>query len=370
MENLELMNLFDNIYQGKIVLVTGHTGFKGSWLSLWLKEMGAEVIGYSLSPPTYPNHYELLGLEIESVIADIRDQNRLDQVFGDSKPDIVFHLAAQPLVRLSYQQPDMTFETNVMGTVRVLEACRKTLSVRAVVCISSDKCYENREWLWGYRENDPMGGYDPYSASKGCVELAVSAYQNSFFHPDTFGKTHHVLLASARAGNVIGGGDWAKDRLIPDIVSASSEKKKVIIRSPDAIRPWQHVLEPLSGYLMIGQKLLEGNRTFAESWNFGPGDDGTLRVGDLVKTAVCHWDTILYEIQAAEPVPLHEAKLLKLDCSKARFRLGWKNIWSIERSVEKTIGWYRRFYESRTILTRQDLYEYVNDARHLFGGAV
>ncbi len=370
MENLELTNLFGNIYQGKTVLVTGHTGFKGSWLALWLKEMGAEVVGYSLSPPTDPNHYELLGLEIKSVIGDIRDQNRLDQVFGDSKPDIVFHLAAQPLVRLSYQQPDMTFETNVMGTVRVMEACRKTPSVRAVICITSDKCYENREWFWGYRENDPMGGYDPYSASKGCAELAVSAYRNSFFDMDTFGKKHHVLLASARAGNVIGGGDWAKDRLIPDMVSASSENRKVIIRSPDAIRPWQHVLEPLSGYLLIGQKLLEGNRTFAESWNFGPGDDGTLKVGDVVKIAVRHWEKILYEIQSSETVPLHEAKLLKLDCSKARFRLGWKNIWNIEKSVEKTVMWYRHFYENRTILTRQNLYEYINDAKHLFGGAV
>ena len=281
--NIQDSTLFNGIYNNKTVLVTGHTGFKGSWLCFWLIQMGAKVIGYSLEPPTSPNHFELLNLDMVSVIGDIRDSNRLNAVFAQYQPEIVFHLAAQPLVRLSYKEPVETFETNVIGTLKVFEACRNTKSVRAIVNITSDKCYENKEWVWGYRENDPMGGYDPYSASKGCAELVTSSYRNSFFNVNEYGKSHNVLLASCRAGNVIGGGDWAKDRLMTDIMVAVSEGKKVVIRNPRATMPWQHVLEPLSGYLMLGQKLLEGKKEFAQAWNFGPGEQGAITVKEVVE---------------------------------------------------------------------------------------
>ena len=281
--NIQDSTLFNGIYNNKTVLVTGHTGFKGSWLCFWLIQMGAKVIGYSLEPPTSPNHFELLNLDMVSVIGDIRDSDKLNAVFAQYQPEIVFHLAAQPLVRLSYKEPVETFETNVIGTLKVFEACRNTKSVRAIVNITSDKCYENKEWVWGYRENDPMGGYDPYSASKGCAELVTSSYRNSFFNVNEYGKSHNVLLASCRAGNVIGGGDWAKDRLMTDIMVAVSEGKKVVIRNPRATMPWQHVLEPLSGYLMLGQKLFEGKKEFAQAWNFGPGEQGAITVKEVVE---------------------------------------------------------------------------------------
>jgi CDP-glucose 4,6-dehydratase len=281
--NIQYSTLFNGIYNNKTVLVTGHTGFKGSWLCFWLIQMGAKVIGYSLEPPTSPNHFELLNLDMVSVIGDIRDSDKLNAVFAQYQPEIVFHLAAQPLVRLSYKEPVETFETNVIGTLKVFEACRNTKSVRAIVNITSDKCYENKEWVWGYRENDPMGGYDPYSASKGCAELVTSSYRNSFFNVNEYGKSHNVLLASCRAGNVIGGGDWAKDRLMTDIMVAVSEGKKVVIRNPRATMPWQHVLEPLSGYLMLGQKLFEGKKEFAQAWNFGPGEQGAITVKEVVE---------------------------------------------------------------------------------------
>ena len=281
--NIQDSTLFNGIYNNKTVLVTGHTGFKGSWLCFWLIQMGAKVIGYSLEPPTSPNHFELLNLDMVSVIGDIRDSDKLNAVFAQYQPEIVFHLAAQPLVRLSYKEPVETFETNVIGTLKVFEACRSTKSVRAIVNITSDKCYQNKEWVWGYRENDPMGGYDPYSASKGCAELVTSSYRNSFFNVNEYGKSHNVLLASCRAGNVIGGGDWAKDRLMTDIMVAVSEGKKVVIRNPRATMPWQHVLEPLSGYLMLGQKLFEGKKEFAQAWNFGPGEQGAITVKEVVE---------------------------------------------------------------------------------------
>jgi len=283
--------MFNNIYKNKKVLITGHTGFKGSWLALWLKELGAEVIGYALKPPTTPSHYELLtqqptdNLNIISIEGDIRNYIKLNEIFQSYKPEIVFHLAAQPLVRYSYINPVETFETNVMGTINVFEACRNCESVRAIVNITSDKCYENKEWVWGYRESDPMGGYDPYSASKGCAELVTSAYRNSFFTPSypLTDSPPRVLLASARAGNVIGGGDWADDRLIPDIMRATAKNESVIIRNPKATRPWQHVLEPLSGYLLLGQKLLEGRKEFAGGWNFGPDDESNITVENLIE---------------------------------------------------------------------------------------
>ncbi len=355
--------MFNNIYHGKKVLVTGHTGFKGSWLALWLVEMGAVVVGYALKPPTSPSHFELLNLPITSVIGDIRDLVKLSETFQRHEPEIVFHMAAQPLVRHSYWDPKETFETNVMGTVNVFEACRAASSVKAVVNITSDKCYENREWVWGYRENDPMGGYDPYSASKGCAELVTSAYRNSFFYSDQFGKSHNILMASVRAGNVIGGGDWAEDRLIPDIVRAVSRGERVSIRNPQATRPWQHVLEPLSGYLCLGQKLLEGESAFAEAWNFGPTDDCNITVREVVDQIKRFWDVIDYDFTADTSSHPHEANLLKLDCSKAYSRLQWRCVWDNQAAFERTVLWYRQFYEKQAITSSKDLARYVQEAR-------
>ncbi len=353
--------LFGGIYKNKTVLVTGHTGFKGSWLSFWLEQMGAKVIGYSLEAPTTPSHFELLNLNMTSIIGDIRDLDRLQQVFNKYKPDIVFHLAAQPLVRLSYANPIETYETNVMGTLKVFEACREA-NVKAIVNITSDKAYENKEWVWGYRENDPMGGYDPYSSSKGCADLLANSYRNSYFNRDEYKKSHNTLLASCRAGNVIGGGDWAADRLLTDIMLSVSEGKKVSIRNPHATRPWQHVLEPLSGYLHIGQKLLQEQIIFGEAWNFGPSDEGSINVEELVKKVKKYWDKIDYEINQ-NPEQLHEANLLKLDCSKAHIQLKWKDVWNSEMTFEKTVTWYKSFYESQEIQTQQNLQEYIRDAK-------
>jgi len=357
-----MQNLFTGIYKGKTVLVTGHTGFKGSWLVYWLKQMGANVIGYSLEAPTTPNHIGLLDLDIISIIGDIRDLDKLNKTFEEYKPDIVFHLAAQPLVRLSYENPIETYETNVMGTLKVFEACRKS-NVKVIVNITSDKVYDNKEWIWGYRENDPMGGYDPYSSSKGCADLLANSYRNSYFNTKDYKKTHNTLLASCRAGNVIGGGDWAKDRLITDIMLSVSEGKKVSIRNPYATRPWQHVLEPLSGYLHIGQKLLEEKVEFGEAWNFGPSDEGSITVEEVVTNVKKHWAKIDYEINK-DPNQLHEANLLKLDCSKAHILLKWKDVWDSDTTFEKTVKWYKLYYEDDTkTLTKEDLESYVNDAK-------
>ena len=356
-----MQSLFSGIYKNKTVLVTGHTGFKGSWLSFWLKQMGANVIGYSLEAPTNPNHIELLNLDITSIIGDIRDLEKLNIIFEKYKPDIVFHLAAQPLVRLSYENPIETYETNVIGTLKVFEACKKA-NVKAIVNITSDKAYENKEWIWGYRENDPMGGYDPYSSSKGCADILANSYRSSYFNLNDYKKTHNTLLASCRAGNVIGGGDWAKDRLMTDIMVSVSQDKKVSIRNPHATRPWQHVLEPLSGYLNIGQKLLEGRVEFADAWNFGPSDEGSISVEEVVKNVKKDWDKIDYEINK-DPSQLHEANLLKLDCSKAHIILKWKDVWDSNTTFEKTVNWYKSYYEEQNILTSQDLKNYVSDAK-------
>ena len=355
-------NLFSRIYKNKTVLVTGHTGFKGSWLVYWLRQMGAKVIGYSLEAPTNPNHIELLDLDIISIVGDIRDLDKLNQVFCEYKPDIVFHLAAQPLVRLSYENPIETYETNVIGTLKVFEACRKN-NVKAIVNITSDKAYENREWVWGYKEIDPMGGYDPYSSSKGCADILASSYRNSYFNLKDYKKTHNTLLATCRAGNVIGGGDWARDRLITDIMISVSLGKKVNIRNPKATRPWEHVLEPLSGYLHIGQKLLEEKLEFGDAWNFGPSDEGSITVEEVVKNVKKHWDKIDYEINK-DPNQLHEANLLKLDCSKAHILLKWKDVWDSETTFEKTVKWYKAYYENnKEILTQNDLESYIADAK-------
>lgn len=356
-----MQSLFSGIYKDRIVLVTGHTGFKGSWLVYWLNLMGAKVIGYSLEAPTTPNHIGLLGLDIISVIGDIRDLDKLNQTFKEYKPEIVFHLAAQPLVLLSYDNPIETYETNVIGTLKVFEACRIN-NVKAIVNVTSDKAYENKEWIWGYRENDSMGGYDPYSSSKGCSDLLANSYRNSYFNIKDYKKTHKTLLASCRAGNVIGGGDWAKDRLITDIMISVSKGKKVSIRNPYATRPWQHVLEPLSGYLHIGQKLLEEKAEFGEAWNFGPSDEGSITVEEVVKNVKMYWDKIDYEIES-DSQQLHEANLLKLDCSKAHILLKWKDVWDSDTTFEKMVRWYKSFYEEEKVLTKEDLEAYVTDAK-------
>lgn len=347
-------------YRGKRVLVTGHTGFKGSWLSLWLQELGAEVCGVALPISAAERHWQLLDLSMRSEACDIRAGAGLQRIFADFRPEVVFHLAAQPLVRLSYREPVETFAVNVVGTATVLEACRQCASVRAVVAISSDKCYENREWLWGYRENDPMGGYDPYSASKGCAELVIGAFRRSYFLPASYGREHNVFSASARSGNVIGGGDWAADRLVPDLMQAAAAGTVVDIRSPQAVRPWQHVLEPLCGYLRLGERLLQGDTRCADAWNFGPDEAGTLTVAEAATALAEHWPAVrfrLADVVAAGKHP-HEAGLLRLDCSKARLELGWRPGWSADEMFRRTASWYRRYSEEGVVCTRADLHDY------------
>ncbi len=330
-------------WSGKKVFITGHTGFKGSWLSLWLSSLGANVTGYALMPPTQPNMFDLCGVDklITSVTGDVRDRERLMQVMLESRPEIVIHMAAQALVRDSYTNPVDTYAINVMGTVHLLEAVRACQTVKAVVNVTTDKCYENKEWEWGYRENEPMGGYDPYSNSKGCSELVTSSYRNSFFNPNEYAQ-HGVALASARAGNVIGGGDWAKDRLIPDCINALINKKKVMIRNPHAIRPWQHVLEPLSGYLMLAERLYVDGVSFAESWNFGPNDSDARPVEWIVQKMCEFWgEGAAYEVDSN--MHPHEAHYLKLDCSKAKMRMNWHPKWGLEYTLEKIIDWVQDY---------------------------
>lgn len=332
-------------WSGKRVLITGHTGFKGGWLSLWLQSMGAKVTGYSLPPPTQPSLFEIarVGEGMTSIIGDIRNPDQLQAVFCEHCPEIVFHMAAQPLVRYSYEEPVETYATNVMGTVHLLEAVRQTSGVRAVVNVTSDKCYENREWVWGYRENEPMGGYDPYSSSKGCAELVANAYRNSYFNPATY-ERHGVALASARAGNVIGGGDWALDRLIPDIMRAIQAGKPVKIRSPHATRPWQHALEPISGYLQLAQKLFEEGTNYAEGWNFGPSDEDARSVQWIVEQLTRQWGEGAHWELDTNLQP-HEAYYLKLDCSKAKSRLGWQPQWSLTKTLNAVVEWHRAYLD-------------------------
>ncbi|HOS40464.1 MAG TPA: CDP-glucose 4,6-dehydratase [Spirochaetota bacterium] len=333
-----------DFWRDKKVFVTGHTGFKGSWLCLWLASMGARVTGYALAPPTNPSMFVLCGVDekIErSVVADLRDRESLAEALGASGADIVFHLAAQPLVRESYKDPVGTYDVNVMGTVNLLEAVRLSRGVRAVVLITTDKCYENHEWVWGYRENEPLGGYDPYSNSKACCELVASSYRDSFFNAKEYAR-HRVALATVRAGNVIGGGDWADDRLVPDCVRSFLRGETVVLRYPRAIRPWQHVIEPLAGYLEIAQRLHHDGSLFAEAWNFGPNDDDAKPVEWIVKRMCASWgDGATYAIDTgAHP---HEASYLKLDCSKAKTRLGWRPRWSIGRAIDAVIEWTREY---------------------------
>lgn len=339
-----MIDIFHDFYRGKRVLVTGHTGFKGSWLSIWLHELGAEVIGVAQDPFTERDNFVLSGIgqRIKADIrADIRDGERIKEIFRQYQPEIVFHLAAQPLVRLSYDIPVETYQTNVMGTIHILEAIRFTDSVKVGVMITTDKCYENREQIWGYRENEPMGGYDPYSSSKGAAEIAIASWRRSFFQPGAYEK-HGKSIASVRAGNVIGGGDWALDRIIPDCIKALEAGKPIEIRSPKAIRPWQHVLEPLSGYMLLAQKMWNEPVKYCEGWNFGPKAESITNVWDVASMVIENYGSgELKDLFA--PDALHEAKLLMLDISKAKFQLGWEPRMNILQCIALTVDWYKKY---------------------------
>ena len=337
-----------SFWSSRRVFLTGHTGFKGSWLAFWLLSMGAEVCGYALDPPTDPSLFHLLELDgqlqsiCKDIRGDIRDMAALESAMRGFAPEVVIHMAAQPLVRLSYQNPVETYAVNVLGTVHLLDAVRRTPSVRAVVVVTSDKCYENQEWHKPYREDEPMGGHDPYSSSKGCAELVTAAYRSSFFATEQY-MQHQVAVASARAGNVIGGGDWALDRLVPDIMRAFSASEPVVIRNPEAVRPWQHVLEPLAGYLTLAERLYTHGPAFAEGWNFGPDESDARPVRYLVSELARLWgDGSRWQCTEAEKV--HEANLLRLDSSKARAQLDWSSQWSLDETLVHTVEWYKGFY--------------------------
>ena len=342
-----MIDLFNNFYKGKRVLVTGHTGFKGSWLSIWLHELGAEVVGVALEPYSDKDNYVLsgIGTKIKADLrADIRDGELMKQIFAKYQPEIVFHLAAQPLVRLSYDIPVETYEANVMGTIHVMEAIRATESVKVGVMITTDKCYENKEQIWGYRENEPMGGYDPYSSSKGAAEIAISSWRRSFFNPADYGKKHHVALASVRAGNVIGGGDWALDRIIPDCIRAIEADRTIEIRSPKAIRPWQHVLEPLGGYMLLASKMWDEPTKYCEGWNFGPRTESIATVWDVATKLINNYGKGGLK-DVSDPNALHEAKLLMLDINKAHFKLDWEPRMDIDQCMNLVADWYKRYQD-------------------------
>lgn len=346
-------------WHGKKVFVTGHTGFKGSWLSLWLHSMGAIVKGYALTPPTSPSLYDeaCVAEKIESEIGDIRDFDQLKKSMKSFDPDLLIHMAAQPLVRFSYKEPLETYDINVMGTAKVLEAARACAKLKSIVSVTTDKCYENKEWVWAYRENEPMGGYDPYSSSKGCAELVTSSYRRSFMQDQGIG------LASARAGNVIGGGDWADDRLIPDILRAFEKQEPVIVRNPLSTRPWQHVLEPLSGYLVLAQKLYESPSEYAEGWNFGPFDEGAKPVEWILNQMVSKWEGASWTLdKEAHP---HEAGYLKLDISKAKSRLNWYPAWRLEKTLEKIVYWHQAWLanDDMQVICLNEINEYMRDMK-------
>jgi len=336
-------------WKGKKVFISGHTGFKGAWLCLWLHELGADITGYSLAPPTKPSLFELCHVDdlVTSITADIRDLSTLQSALLHSQAEIVIHMAAQTIVRESYANPSETFETNVMGTVNLLEVARFCPSIKAVLNVTTDKCYENREWVWGYRENEPLGGYDPYSNSKACSELVTTAYRSSFFNPNDY-NNHHVAVATARGGNVIGGGDWAKDRIIPDCIRALLKGDPIPVRNPNAMRPWQYVLEPLRGYLMLARALFEKGPAFGEAWNFGPSDADAKPVEWLVRYLCNRWGEGNTYIIAEGEQP-HEAYYLKLDCSKARSLLGWHSIVSLDEALNAVIDWVRAYRDGHDL---------------------
>lgn len=358
---------FGGFFEGKKVLITGHTGFKGAWLSLYLHMLKADVYGYALEPNTSPSLFNVAGLEnlVKSEFGDVRDLPKLRSFIKQVNPDIVIHMAAQSLVRESYNSPVDTYSTNVMGTVNLLEACRDVSSVRAILNVTTDKCYENMEWHWGYRENDQLGGYDPYSNSKACSELVTSAYRNSFYNSSGL-NGRSVNIATARAGNVIGGGDWANDRLIPDFIRAISEKRSVVIRSPFAVRPWQHVLEPLTGYLTLVISLFSEDSDFSGSWNFGPTESDAKPVVWVTESICLMWgEGANYEIDSnLQP---HEAKYLKLDCSKARTELGWNSRWDISQALQRIVDWNKAYLKGVDMrdYTERQIEDYLNFIREV-----
>jgi CDP-glucose 4,6-dehydratase len=346
------LRMFGGCYAGRRVLVTGHTGFKGSWLALWLTALGAQVSGLALPPLTQPNHWDLLGLPVPDLRADMRNAPQVSEAIAEQQPEIVFHLAAQSLVRASYAQPLDTWSTNVMGTAHLLDACRHHGGVRAIIVVTSDKCYENRETTVGYRETDPLGGHDPYSASKAACELLAASYRRSFFH-----EPGSPLLATVRAGNVIGGGDWSTDRLIPDVVRAVQTGAALLVRSPEAVRPWQYVLESLSGYLLLGQRLLDRQAQAAGAWNFGPTSEDVCTVGAVLQKLKEHWPRFAWEVDGdAHP---HETRLLQLDSSKARELLGWRPVFALDQALAATAQWYRAFLADGDLASREDLQRYT-----------
>ncbi|RZK09898.1 MAG: CDP-glucose 4,6-dehydratase [Flavobacterium sp.] len=348
-------------YKGKKVFVTGHTGFKGAWMLAVLQELGAEVKGYALEPETEPNLYSLIGGNAlcQSVMGDIRDKEKLAQEISIFQPDYIYHLAAQSLVRKSYDNPLETYEINVMGTSYLLDAVRRLENPCKVVVITTDKVYENREIDYPYKEEDPLGGFDPYSSSKACAEIATASYRRSFFHPDKY-NDHKKAIATARAGNVIGGGDWAKDRIIPDMVRAWSNRKPLWVRNPDAVRPWEHVLEPVVGYLVLGMKLESDPQGFAQAYNFGPHIEDNLTVGELVKKSAAIWEDVQYQFIPEEGAP-HEAKLLRLDISKTIKQLGWQPKWNSEQALTKTLEWYKNYKDVGALkVTLRQIEEYLS----------
>jgi len=354
---------FEKYYKDKKILVTGHTGFKGSWLSLWLLKLGADVIGYALDPYTSKDNFVVSGLskKMVDIRGDIRDFEKFNSVVKKYKPEIIFHLAAQAILRLSYEIPRETIETNVMGTENVLEAFRKSNSAKTLIVITSDKCYENKEWIWGYREIDPVGGYDPYSASKGAAEVIASAYIRSFFNPKNY-KKHGKVVATVRAGNVIGGGDWGKDRIIPDAIRALENGKPVEVRNPDSVRPWQFVLEPLNGYLLLASKMHEDPEMFSGPWNFGPDPDSIITVKEVVEKVLKYYGKGNW-VKTNDNGKLHESTLLNLDTNKARYLLGWKPKLNIDEAVKMTIEWYKNYHD-------KNIKKIINDQIERFMGDI
>tara|TARA_X000001036_G_scaffold429861_1_gene461687 strand:- start:214 stop:1356 length:1143 start_codon:yes stop_codon:yes gene_type:complete len=350
--------LFGGIYKNRRVLVTGHTGFKGSWLCKWLEILGAKVVGYALRSVTTPNHFDLSHLKFMSHFEDVRDYKKIQKTFSEFEPEIVFHLAAQPCVLASYDNPLQTFSSNIMGSVNILEASRHTNSVKAVIMVTTDKVYKNNEWIYGYRETDTIGGHDPYSSSKACMELVTESYRKSYSES----SHNELLIASARAGNVIGGGDWTENRIITDVIKAATKGEKVLLRNPKSSRPWQHVLESLSGYLLLGQKLHTNNLYAADSWNFGPALESNLNVEDLIYLMGEKWEKISWKNVTNDNLG-YESKALMVDSSKANNLLGWRPVWDIKKTIHHTIEWYRKYLEENRVITEEQIENYITDAK-------